>query len=302
MKVMQVLYALDQHAISEMDLARKNLSKSIRDAYDLLMFDLALLIRVAHHVEKQGQLRSSKLLPNEEDIKFSTRFANNRILSELAEDKNIRSILNREADDDVAIMVKSIFTDLEARKIYKSYAEGNPEEFTEEKEIVQYLFNKIIIKNKIYRQYLEDNYPECLNDTGKIYQKINEIITGYDSNLKTPPVEPETIKNEEQFASTLLDKTVENDDHFSGLIEPKLDNWDIDRIALIDMILMKMALSELLYFEQIPIKVSINEYIDISKIYSTPKSKDFVNGVLDKIKNELKASGKIKKVGRGLVE
>jgi N utilization substance protein B len=107
---------------------------------------------------------------------------------------------------------------------------------------------------------------------------------------------------EEGFAKQLLEKTLANNEHYAQMIKPKLKNWDLDRIAHLDMILMKMALCELMCFEQIPVKVSINEYIDISKIYSTPRSKDFINGILDNIMHELRESNAIKKTGRGLVE
>ena len=99
-----------------------------------------------------------------------------------------------------------------------------------------------------------------------------------------------------------MDKTIEHNKELSELIEPNLKNWEMDRVAILDLILMKMAVCELKYFPTIPVKVSINEYIDISKSYSTPKSKDFVNGVLDKIKNQMQGRGEIKKFGRGLME
>jgi N utilization substance protein B len=107
---------------------------------------------------------------------------------------------------------------------------------------------------------------------------------------------------EKKFALELLTKSIAYNDELNTAIEPNLKNWDMDRVAILDLILMKQAVCELLYFPTVPIKVTINEYIDISKMYSTPKSKDFVNGVLDKVKNQLLASGAIKKTGRGLME
>ena len=299
---MQSLYALEQEAVPDIGIAHKNLSKSVKEAYDLLFFLLSLLVQMAKHVKKEEQLRSSKFLPKKEDIKFSTRFASNPVLVELAKNKVIEKIINQQLTDDEAALIKSLFKRLSESKEYKTYTQSTDLDLSSEKEIVLFLFNKILIKNKLIKQHVEENYPECLNDLGKINQKVNELVENFDKKAGKEIFEQKSIKNEDEFANKLLDKTVENDEQFSSLIAPKLENWDIDRIAVIDMILMKMALSELLYFEQIPIKVSINEYIDISKIYSTPKSKDFVNGILDKIKNELTAVGKIKKVGRGLLE
>ena len=144
---------------------------------------------------------------------------------------------------------------------------------------------------------------QILNDLVKINFKINDLLENYQpGKLNTLLNFSPSFKNEESFALLLHDRVLQNVEELTKLIEPKLQNWDLDRIAMIDMILMKMALCELLYFEEIPVKVSINEYIDISKIYSTQKSKDFINGVLDKVMNDLKAEGRIKKAGRGLLE
>lgn len=109
-------------------------------------------------------------------------------------------------------------------------------------------------------------------------------------------------EEEQKYAMDLLAKTIQSNEELSAIIQPKLKNWDMDRVAILDLILLKMAVSELKYFPTIPVKVTINEYIDISKLYSTPKSKEFVNGVLDRIKNELALNGEIKKHGRGLME
>ena len=109
-------------------------------------------------------------------------------------------------------------------------------------------------------------------------------------------------EEEQRFADTLVGKTMEEDAHFDELIKSKLQNWELDRVSLIDRILMKMAITEFLFIPTIPIKVTINEYLDISKLYSTPKSREFINGILDKLMNEMKSNGQIIKTGRGLIE
>ncbi len=107
---------------------------------------------------------------------------------------------------------------------------------------------------------------------------------------------------EEDFSETLLNKTISEDSNYDEMIKPKLQNWELDRVSLIDKILMKMALTEFIHIPTVPTKVSINEYLDISKLYSTPRSREFINGILDKLMNEMKSSGKIIKTGRGLIE
>jgi N utilization substance protein B len=143
---------------------------------------------------------------------------------------------------------------------------------------------------------MEELFPGWMDEQTFIFKRISMA-------LKSSKIEMADLKQDEaiKFAFELIDKTYYCENELTELIKPKLRNWDAERLAAVDMILIKLALCEIIYFEQVPIKVSINEYIDISKLYSTPKSKDFVNGIVDKIKNELLRDGKIKKSGRGLV-
>jgi N utilization substance protein B len=131
---------------------------------------------------------------------------------------------------------------------------------------------------------------------------ISKFIEGFSEDKNQFLSTLDVWAEEKKFALELLTKSIAYNDELNTAIEPNLKNWDMDRVAILDLILMKQAVCELLYFPTVPIKVTINEYIDISKMYSTPKSKDFVNGVLDKVKNQLLASGAIKKTGRGLME
>jgi N utilization substance protein B len=143
--------------------------------------------------------------------------------------------------------------------------------------------------------------PEELDIIRQLTFRINDFLEHYAINKSLDKITDLNIEQDDrEFVVELFQYTMDRQDEFSTLVEPKLENWDMERIAILDLIIMKMALCELLYFPMIPVKVTINEYIEIAKLYSTPKSKDFVNGVLDKIMKELKESGAIKKSGRGL--
>jgi N utilization substance protein B len=158
--------------------------------------------------------------------------------------------------------------------------------------------------NEYFDQHMEDVIPTWADDE-YIAKGLLEDVTGA---IPFPEYQGEKyfefslMADEEEFVFTLMRKTIEEKERFDKLIEPKLQNWELDRISIIDSILMRMAMTEFLYLPTIPLKVSINEYLDISKLYSTPKSKEFINGVLDNVMVDLKKSGAIIKTGRGLIE
>ena len=175
--------------------------------------------------------------------------------------------------------------------------------FEEDKEIIQFILRKVFQSNKDLENHLSELFINYDDDDALLLHIICKYIDTFDLEKKDTFFQSMDIWEEEKkFAMDLLAKTIQQNDELIALIQPKLKNWEMDRVAILDLILLKLAVCELKYFPTIPVKVSINEYIDISKLYSTPKSKDFVNGVLDKVKNELLEKGEIKKFGRGLVE
>ncbi len=298
---MQVLYSMEQNQLTDTSVGQKILRAGIDKAYKLKLFNLGLLVRVADLIRKEHDIKNSKFLPTEKDRQFSARLAANPLIAELRNNKRIHDvILKYNQDEEESSMVKDLLKSIIEKDEYKSYCSSPNPTADDERKILAFIFEKVLQQEDSYRQYLEDNYPECLSELPKIDASVSEYI----SRLPGQQVIPEKEGNqpEEVFARELLTKTMENNEHLAELIQPKLKNWDIDRIAQIDMILMKMAICELLYFDEIPVKVSINEYIDLAKIYSTSRSKDFVNGILDNIMRDLRAQNAIIKSGRGLVE
>lgn len=299
-KVMQVIYSIEHNSQLEHAEAIHVLQRNVEKAYRLLYYTTALLVRIADNIKKEAELKTTKHLPTEADLHFSTRLAHNPFIHALRNNRKVQDQLRLQMTEEDTMLVKEFFKILSVKTEYKLYCAQ--ENSIESERNILLLLHNLIVKTASYTQYAEDNFPECANELSKISFALEDI-------LKKMPVEPSNNlfefsnqKIEEDFAKELLIKTLENNERFTTLIQPKLKNWDIDRIARIDMVLMKMALCELIYFDQIPVKVSINEYIDISKVYSTPKSKDFINGILDGIMHELRESKEIKKSGRGLVE
>ena len=297
---MQVIYSHEHNNPVSPQEGVKILQRNIDKAYRLLYFNFALLVRVADQVKKESEIKASKFLPTEEDLRFSDKLASSPLVQALKRMRKVQEQLKLQLSEEETVMVKELLKKLAEQSEYKLYCLRESE--TEDERAILLLLHRLAAKNAAYLQFAEDNFPECMNELSKIHFAVEEVLKKLAPESTDSVFEFSNQKTEEDFAKELLIKTLENNARFTALIQPKLKNWDIDRIARLDMILMKMALCELLYFDQIPVKVSINEYIDVSKSFSTPKSKDFVNGILDSIMHDLRERNEIKKTGRGLVE
>jgi N utilization substance protein B len=200
-------------------------------------------------------------------------------------------------------VTKAMFNMMYDKYTYKNYIANTAPTLEQDKEVIGLIIKKILAKNKEFEAQLEDNFINFDDDQlllNHVMQKYAEGFTEEDENAFMTGVYQ--WEEEKKFGIDLLKKCFKHNEELTQDIEPNLKNWEMDRIATLDLVLMKMAVCELKYFPTVPIKVSINEYIDISKIYSTPKSKDFVNGVLDKTKLQLMEKGLVNKQGRGLVD
>lgn len=299
-KVMQVIYSIEHNNLLTPEEAVSVLQKNVEKAYRLLFFTTSLLVRIADHVRKESGIKTSKFLPTAEDLRFSTRLTENPFIGALRQNRKVQDQLKLEMSEEEVALVRELFKKLSEKSEYKLYC--LQEHSMESERSILLVIHDVVVKSGSYTQFVEDKFPECANEISKVSFALEEILKKMTPEPNANLFEFSNQKVEEDFAKELLRKTLENNDRFTELIQPKLKNWDMDRIARLDMILMKMALCELIYFDQIPVKVSINEYIDISKVFSTPKSKDFINGILDSIMHELKERNEIKKTGRGLVE
>lgn len=302
-KVMQFIYAQERGAFNSVPAARQALMQNVHQTYETGLYILFFLRRVARHAQREADMRAAKHLPTAEDRNFSTRLVDNELILEWYEHKLFNTELQKykvnliELDD----ADRKFFRELMVTKEYKDYLALPSPTVKDHVKIIKYLFNKILLPSEVFTQHLEEEYPNWIDDQQVITFRLNDFFDHYVLGKTLDQITDLNIEaDDREFVHELFQFTLDHQNEFAALIEPKLENWDIERIALLDMILMKMALCELLYFPMIPVKVTINEYIEIAKVYSTPKSKDFVNGVLDKIMKELKETGAIKKTGRGL--
>ena len=305
-KVMQSLYTFEQDPDISFSILEKNLTKNIEASYKAYSYNLLLISKIAEYSCKDAAIKASKLLPSEKDLQVSTKIFHNPVIQSLIQNKTFKEYIEKEklhliSDQD---LIMQLYKELVKDKTYQEYCSLAEGEISKEKHVVLVLnlYNKIMLKNDLFYQHLEDVFPSWIDDKEQVAKAVQESIQSIKQEASLNLLSIKDFSEETAFAKDLLKLAIEHNQIFVDLISPKVQNWEVDRIAKIDMILMKMALTEMLYFTYVPIKVSINEYIDISKIYSTPKSKDFINGIMDKMMKELKEDGKIVKMGRGLQE
>jgi N utilization substance protein B len=299
---MQLLYALSRDKDLKINEATKKYFGSIGDTYNLYLLNLYTIHRICSIAIEDQEKRKSKHLPSEEDKKFTNKFFSNSIINAIEVNKSLRKKFDalhfeNKADKDFCRKIYSEFSKLDQYRIYINKESSQQDHL----EILLELY-RFCRKNDYFNEIMEDSYSAWVDDKSLIIGAIKKSLKklpAEENFYKTFFPEDETIK---EFGQELLEKTHEYDEDLLELIKPTLKNWDHDRLAIIDMILLKMAITELLRFNTIPTKVTLNEYVEISKLYSTPKSKDFINGILDKILAQLTDLGKINKEGRGLIE
>src|ERR1043165_545903 len=304
-KVMQELYAWEIDNEIPVHKLEGHLSGQIQKSNTLYLTNLLYLIEVCNYSMVDKAKRLAKYIKTEEDTKASTTIAANAIIQNLQNDTRFNASVKKDGvrNYDTEDIVKTMFTELASKQKYKDYAAIDKPTLEQDKEIISFLLRKIFDTNKDLEHHLEEIFINYDDDNALLLHVLGKYVDAFDP-AKEDNFFPalKDWEEEKKFAEVLLAKTITQNEELISMIEPKLKNWDMDRVAVLDLILMKMAVCELKYFPNIPVKVSINEYIDISKFYSTPKSKDFVNGVLDKVKNEMQEKGEIKKFGRGLME
>ena len=306
---MQALYAFFQSDAERVDIAEKNLLKTIYAIYDLYIYQLSYLIEIVDFARESIENSKNKYFPSAEEANPNTRFVDNFIIKKIEDNPDY--IRKRDALKinwaDQKDMIRRSYLQLKDTDLFKKYLNEEPALQDSDLRILELLLEHIA-ENDDLQQYFEEKNVFWADDFDvacfmvlKTLQKLRNSGDSVDFLPKLFGNKEDAEKEDVKFLTSLFCKTILQNSELDNMIESKVDNWEIDRIALIDTILLKMALIEFMDFPSIPTKVTINEYIDISKMYSTPKSKVFINGVLDKLLFELLDKKKIKKTGRGLI-
>ncbi len=305
-KVMQSIYAMVQADDDRMDVYRKFLFSSIEQMENLYLLLLSFLIALQKHAKEQMELGQKKYLATDQDKNPNTKFVNNRVLQLLAENEALQQILKEKKIDNWDLnedYIRIVYDAIINSRQYHAHMVSEKSGFEEDKAFLIDLFKEIIAPNDKLYEYIEDQRITWIDDLPLINTLILKKIKKVTSNATGHYFIQKLYKDadDKSFMKDLFTKTLLNDKVLSNEIEGKTPNWDKERIAEIDEILLKMAICEFLYFPSIPVKVTINEYLEIAKEYSTPKSSIFVNGILDKLVKEYQQNEKLNKSGRGLM-
>lgn len=305
-KVMQCIYALIQSKDDSLEKQQKFLKISIENMYVLYLLVLSLLVELHRLAEKHVQHASKKYLASEEDgYPDPEKFIKNRLLVQIASNKQLQQELSNRKLNNWYLneeYVKIIHKEIMGSDIYKTYMTDTANGYEQDKEVIIQLFKEIIAPNEKIYEYFEDDKLTWVDDIPIVNTYLVKKLKKASANSNESFFLPALLKDQQDmvYANDLLTKTLLNDAKWEKEIEGKTPNWDNDRIAEIDSIILKMAICELLNFPSIPEKVTLNEYLEVAKEYSTPKSSIFINGVLDKLAKEYKSTGQLQKMGRGL--
>jgi N utilization substance protein B len=302
-KVMQALYSFFQHEKASQAQFEKELFKSLDKIYDLYLSILLLFDDLRHVALVIIDENKNKRLPTKEDLNPNLKFVNNSLLLSLHENKEFKAQIEKrkiswQNDFDV---VRKLFNEIRNGEVYKAYMSSGQNSAEEDRNFLITLITDHLSQNEVLTSILEDKNIHWADDSFVAFNSAIRNFETFEGKFELMPL----LKDEQDdlaFMSDLFNKTIIYRQTFEEMIDRHASNWELERIASMDMLLMEMALTEILHVPNIPVKASLNEYIDISKEYSTPNSKTFVNGVLDKIIAELKRDNRIVKSGRGLKE
>jgi N utilization substance protein B len=298
---MQALYSFFQHEKASPAQFEKELFKSIDKIYELYL-SILLLFNDLHHVSMVIiDENKNKRLPNQHDLNPSLKFVNNSLLQSLSQNQDLKKQIEKrkiswQNDFDV---VRKIYNEIRNGELYKNYMASGEQNTEEDKNFLISVITDHLSQNEVLTSLFEDKNIHWADDSFVAFNSVIRNFEAFEGEFKLMPLLKDE-KDDMDFMSDLFNKTILYKQSFEELIDKHTKNWELERIANMDMLLMEMALTEILHIPNVPVKASLNEYIDISKEYSTPNSKTFVNGVLDKIIGELKRENKIVKAGRGL--
>jgi len=306
-KVLQSLYAYCQSHSGDIKQHEKNLLQSIDKVYEMYIWMLSLISEVVDYAETDAEERANKHLPTAEDLNADVKILSNRFILSLKKNKDFLTGLKKYkvAWDFEPELTKSLFTILKNSAEYKEYLKKTGDTLHSDKDIIKFIFKKVILKSSLAEQVFEDMFIYWPVDKDVLQALIAKTFKNFANDVPELNKLAEVTGNWEEdreFIVNLFEETIRHNDDYQALIGSKTQNWEPDRIAMMDTLLMKMAIAEFSNFPSIPVKVTINEYLEISKEFSTPKSNSFINGILDKILIDLKAQNKINKIGRGLIE
>jgi len=294
-KVMQTLYTLEaqEQTVKPGDHVRI-LQKHFDQTRQLLTYLIYFVTEVARYAETDSRLRSSKHLPSEADKNVNIKLAGNEYLWKMLEDPSLQRAftVDKPSLHDNGELIKRLYQELVTTEEYQQYIHAASRDKKSEKATLEYIFGVLMLSNEAFESHIAELFTNW-DDDGEM---VCQLVMGYIGKPQSLNFQEIISMEKLDFAKGLLQSVIDKKEVVMDMIKPKLKNWDAERIATLDMILMQMGVCEFLYFETIPPKVTINEYIDLAKEYSTPQSGQFVNGILDNIHKDLVRENKMHKI------
>lgn len=312
-KVLQALYATHQSGYMDVYEGKKALMKRLERLYDLTIWQMSFMIELRQFAEQYAEEARNKHIPTKEDLNPNTKFIDNVLLKQWEVNKELQDRIEAEKISwhTETSMIRKLFLQLKTEDFFIDYMQLPFNSYKADKDIVQQIFELLVMPHESLHAFFAEKDISWADDFNLSAELLIIMITEFKKSWDENKPLPRLFKDESEynpkgqdraFALDLYGLCVSNASNYDEMIKPKVNNWEMDRIAAIDRLLIHMSLTEIIYMPTIPLKVSLNEYIELSKYFSTPKSKVFINGLLDKLIKELKANNVIKKEGRGLVE
>jgi transcription antitermination protein NusB len=302
-KALQILYAYRASENDNLLKTEKELIFSIEKSYDLYHLILLLLVDISNYAVQRTDIARSKYFPTEEEANPNTRFIDNRIIARISDSRKFSQYLESRkiSWSNEEELVKNFYRNLIEWDVYQEYMNSAEDNFNQDKAFISRLVAELIIPNEFLRQVLEEQSIYWNDDLEFIGSMVIKTLGRWKENGEMPILSMFSNDDDRQYVLELFRKTILHGNEYQDLIKKFSENWDLERLAIMDILIMEMAISEAIHFPSIPAKVTLNEYIEISKYYSTEKSSYFINGILDKIFLLLRSDEKIKKSGRGLI-
>lgn len=310
-KTMQTLFAYYGDEAAQINVYEKKLNYSLDKIKELFIWQLSFLINIFEFERNRIEEAKNKYLPSEVDLNPNMRFIDNAVINKISENNEFR----RKEENfhiswtDNTELIRSVLNSIKGSNLYIKYMNKADNDFAKDRTFIHKIFAEVIAESSPLMQFYEEKNIFWADDdydniSYAIIKTLKAITPDFTADTPLPLSTKKAEEDEAEvkdFARELFRKTIINSNEFLPLIDNNTSNWEVERIAFIDIILCRMALTEFTQFSSIPIKATMNEYIEISKMYSTPKSSNFINGILDKLASQLENEGKIKKKGRGLI-
>ena len=310
-KALQSLYAYFSGGQEDLVTGEKHLLSSINKLYELFIYQLSFLYEIKRFAENRIEENKKKFYPTEEDLNPNLKFINNRFLNYLETNKDFlkKEELYKVNWSDEQELVRKFYNKLMDSEFYKNYMKDEVSNLEEDKKLIIKIIDRQLAPFELLQSYYSEKsvyFVDGIDLVNILLIKFVDMLSKKNNeDTKLPPLlktEFDPVNSDLDFVKKLYRKVILNNEENDNLIKPKTRNWEYDRIPLLDLILIKMAITEFEYMDEVPVKVTLNEYIELAKYFSITKSRTFVNGVLDKLIHELKEDGRVKKVGQGMID